>query len=244
MYTVIIVDDDKWAIEDIKQSFRFHEWGFQIIGEHGCAETALEAIVRLQPDLVISDIKMSMMSGLEMIDACRVKGIHTRFVIVSGYDSFEYVQEAFKNNVYFYLLKPLEDQKVEELMGRVKLQLDKEQQETAVELKKDSLGMALDYINEHFAEPITLETVAEQAFINKAYLSQMISARLGVTFTHYKNSLRIRYAQQLIQEHDFVSMTEIAEKTGFNSSSQFSKVFRQHVHMSPQEYKRLLHQNR
>jgi len=244
VYTVIIVDDDKWAIEDIKQSFRFSDWGFQIVGECYNAETALASILQQAPDLVISDIKMSAMSGLDMISACRQKGIESKFVLVSGYDSFDYVQEAFKNNVYYYLLKPLEDSKVDELMRRIQSQLDNDcsakSLKPASSMKRDSISIAIDYINEHFTEAITLEKVAEKAYISKAYLSQMISLKLGVTFTYYKNSLRIRYAKQLIQEHRFTSMTEIAEQAGFDSSSQFSKVFRQHAHMSPQEYKRLI----
>lgn len=242
MHTVIIVDDDKWAIEDIKQSFRFEAWSFTIIGEYLHAEDALTAIQEKKPDLVISDIKMNKMSGLDMIEACRTAGVDSKFVLVSGYDSFEYVQKAFLNKVYFYLLKPLNDDDVVHLMERLTKELADENIDPSVILnlpeKKGSFERAIEYINAHFTEPLSLSDVADKAYINKAYLSQMISTRLGKTFTYYKNELRIDYAKRLIRAGKITSFTDIAQLSGFDSSSQFSKTFRQHEGMTPQEYKK------
>lgn len=120
MYRAMIVDDDKWAIEDIRKSFRFHDWGFEVVGEYNNAEDALAMILRAPPDLVISDIRMSKNSGLDMARICREQGVRTLFVIVSGYDSFSYVQDAFRYGVFFYLLKPIEDGQVCELMQRIR----------------------------------------------------------------------------------------------------------------------------
>lgn len=236
MYRAMIVDDDKWAIEDIRKSFRFHDWGFEVVGEYNNAEDALAMILRAPPDLVISDIRMSKNSGLDMARICREQGVRTLFVIVSGYDSFSYVQDAFRYGVFFYLLKPIEDGQVCELMQRIRAQLDAREQPEEKVYTNDSFGKALIYIDGNFTAPITLESVANALYINKNYLSQLFSKRLGITFTHYRNSLRVHYAKQLIREGEH-NMTLLAEKVGFESLSQFSKVFKQIEGSSPQQYR-------
>lgn len=236
MYSAIIVDDDKWALEDIRKSFRFGFWDFEVVGEYRNAEDALAMILREPPDLVISDIRMSKNSGLDMVRICREQGIHTLFVIVSGYDSFSYIQDAFRYGVFFYLLKPIEDQQVDELMQRIKTQLDMREVVKEKVYTNDSFGRALAYIDGNFTAPITLESVSNALFLNKNYLSQLFSKRLGITFTHYRNSLRIHYAKRLLREGEY-NMTLLAEKVGFESLSQFSKVFKEIVGCSPLQYR-------
>ena len=72
-------------------------------------------------------------------------------------------------------------------------------------------------------------------YVNKNYLSDVFSRTLGMTFTQYKNSVRVRHAKEMILQGG-LSMTEIAHRTGFDSSSRFSKVFHQIEGMSPQQY--------
>lgn len=105
----------------------------------------------------------------------------------------------------------------------------------------EDIARAIEYINAHFAEPITLEIVADQVHLNMTYLSQMLSRRLGVPFTHYRNALRIRCAKQLIAS-GCDNMTEVAGKVGFESSSQFSRVFRRYERMSPQQFSKRQHE--
>lgn len=237
MYHAVIVDDDHWAVEDIKESFQFERWGFEVSAAYASAEEALPALLRRPPELVVSDIRLGAMNGLDLICACRSKGVRSIFIIVSGYDDFSYVQDAFRYGVFFYLLKPLDDDKVEELMQLVS---EKLRQENAGELlpkteKQDSITKAIKYIDAHFTEQITLETVAEHVYLNATYLSQMLSKRLGVPFIHYRNGLRIGYAKQLICA-GCDNMTYIAGKVGFESSSQFSRVFKQYEGVSPQQF--------
>lgn len=72
--------------------------------------------------------------------------------------------------------------------------------------------------------------------MNKNYLSDLFSKKLGMTFTHYKNTVRIRKAKQMIDQGTR-SLTEVATAVGFDSSSRFSKVFRQLEGISPQQYR-------
>jgi len=216
MYKVILVDDDAWALEDIKASFGFEKYGFKVVGEYLNAEQSLVAILQEHPDVVITDIRMERISGLDMIRICRQQGIKSLFVILSGYDNFSYVQEAFRNNVFFYMLKPIDDEQAQDAMKRIIVDLDNRAVEKLRNYTNDILGSVLQYIDEHYCEALTLEDIANLFCINSSYLSDLFHKNLGITFTQYKNELRIQRAKQLMQTTQ-QSLLEIALNVGYEN---------------------------
>ena len=244
MYRVMIVDDDKWALADIKRSFAFEKYNFEGAGEFLNAEEALVGILQAPPDLIISDIRMQRNSGLDLARTLREQGIHSLFVLLSGYDDFSYVQDAFRFGVFYYMLKPIDDLQAEQLMQRILVVLNIRQPNTPHGYTDDLLGKALRYIDTHYQTPLSLDDVANELHISKNYLSDLISKRLGMPFTQYKQGLRILKAQQMIANGGD-NLTQIALQIGFDSLSHFSKVFKQVTGLSPQQYKQQssLHNN-
>lgn len=237
MYQVIIVDDDKWAIEDIKHSFSFSEWDFEIAGEFLDSKIALERILVNPPDLVLSDIRMEPYSGLELARMCAGHELQSLFVIISGYDSFPYAQEAFRYNVFDYLLKPITDRQVKELMERVCAKLKTRPDLYGVANKGDLIVAARRYIDEHYLESLSLENVAAAVYTNKNYLSDLFSRRMEMTLTDYRNHLRLEHAKRLLMSKEEVgSINDIALDSGFTSNSQFSKLFKRETGMTPQQW--------
>jgi YesN/AraC family two-component response regulator len=158
-------------------------------------------------------------------------------VLISGYEQFDYAQLALRYDIFDYLLKPLDDTVTKELMQRILKRLNEKYPRPGVGAQNNTLDAAMVYIEQHYMYDISLNDVAEQVFINKNYLSELFSRKLGVTFSQYKNSVRIRHACEMM-DHGSWNMAEIAISVGFDSSSRFSKVFRQHMGMKPQEYRR------
>lgn len=239
VYRAVIIDDDKWALEDIRQSFAFESHGFALAGMFANAEDALVAILRDPPDLIISDIRMRRNSGLDMVRILRENRIDSVVVLVSGYDDFAYAQAAFRYGVFDYLLKPIDDAQVQDLMRRIRAHTQERRASQAPAYTKDVIGEALQYIDAHYTRSLTLEELASVLHTNKNHLSQLISKRLGMPFTQYKNTLRIQLAKSRIQAGD-TSLTDIAYSVGFDSLSRFSKVFKQLTGLSPQQYKKAL----
>lgn len=242
MRTVILIDDDVWALADMRETFCFPRYGFEIIGEYRSAEEAAQAMEQNRPDLIVSDICMSAGSGLDLAALCAEKYPGTMMILVSGHERFDYAQEAIRQGVFAYLLKPLLDSEVAETMERLLKQWPEEEkapeEEGSAAPAPDSLiGRAMSYIEEHYDISLPLETVAGALFVNRSYLSDLFSKNLGMTFTQYKQSVRIRHAKELIREGR-LNMTEIAQRTGFDSSSRFSKVFRQLEGISPQQFQK------
>lgn len=134
------------------------------------------------------------------------------------------------------LLKPIDDAKVHEVMEQLWEKLDKTNRSLSELHSPGTFEKAIAYIEEHYLEAITLESVAKALFINKNYLSQLISKRKGETFIQYRNRLRVDYAKRLIRMGNH-NMTDVAASAGFEDASQFSKIFRQIAGESPTGYR-------
>ena len=124
MYSVLVVDDEKIIVKGIK--FNLENEGFSVAGDAENGIEALELLEKLEPDLILTDIKMPLMTGLELARKAREIRPATKLVILSGYDDFEYAQEAFKYNVIRYLLKPISASELTEELEKIKVEMDAE----------------------------------------------------------------------------------------------------------------------
>lgn len=119
MLKVIIADDEKMICSLISQLLDWEELGYEIIGMAHTGIDALEMITEKKPDVVISDIRMPGYDGLELIKRTKEAGIEAEFVMISGFKQFEYAQNAMKYGVKYYLLKPIEEDKLKEIVQEI-----------------------------------------------------------------------------------------------------------------------------
>ncbi|GHU76659.1 DNA-binding response regulator [Clostridia bacterium] len=112
MITIYIVDDEKIIRDGLHHLLDWTSLGYEIIGESGHSEDAQRAILALLPDLVITDIKMSGMNGIELIRNLRNSGYNGQFIIISGYADFEYAKSAIHFGVKSYILKPIDEREL------------------------------------------------------------------------------------------------------------------------------------
>ena len=107
LYSVLMVDDEQEVIEVITRKLNWEELGFKVCGSAGNGAEALEMAEELQPDVVMTDIKMPYMDGLELTRRLRSLYPDIRIIIFSGFDEFEYAKEAVRLGAEEYLLKPI-----------------------------------------------------------------------------------------------------------------------------------------
>jgi two-component system response regulator YesN len=98
------------------------------------------------------------------------------------------------------------------------------------------LRKAIDYIQKHYKEQITLNIVAEHVYVSTSYLSRMFKKELGINFIDYLNGLRIEKAKELLMDPKYKTY-EVAEKVGINDAHYFSRLFKKYVGISPTEFK-------
>lgn len=239
MLKVLLVEDE----DLIRRGLRFKmDWtavGCVVAGEAASGEEGLEMIRTLQPDVVITDIRMRDMDGLEMIRA----GLEVRpfqAVILSGYGEFEYAQRAISLGVSEYLLKPVDFNELRACLQKlVSQRAARERSPLSPALKLSAGGMEnkyaarmLEYIQQHYAERISLTDLSQELNISCTHLNAKFKAETGYTFHDFLNHYRIGQAVEL-QEQGNLKLYEIAEQVGFSDYKYFSKVYKKYVGYPP-----------
>ncbi len=137
MYKVIIIDDEPIVLESIKKSIQWDKLGYTVVGTFRNPIRAIEYLIDNVCDLVITDIKMPQMTGIELIKKIKQLDIKTEFMIVSGYADFHYAKEAIHLGVYDYILKPIDVNQINEILMNLKINLDnKTTQQEIITLEK------------------------------------------------------------------------------------------------------------
>lgn len=119
MYKVILVDDDKIIRQGLKMMVDWKGHGFEVIGEAKNGREALLLHAELQPDLMIVDIKMPIMCGLQVIEEIRKNDSDCHFIILSGHADFSFAKIAISWGVTAYLVKPVEVNEIEKALVRI-----------------------------------------------------------------------------------------------------------------------------
>jgi two-component system response regulator YesN len=123
MHRVLIVDDDAMIVKGLELIVDWGEMGFEIVGTARDGEEGFQAVQQLKPDIVLTDIKMPYKSGLEMIEECVSSGLQPYFVVLTGFNEFEYARRALKSRVADYLLKPIEEAELIAVLTSIRMQL-------------------------------------------------------------------------------------------------------------------------
>jgi len=126
MYKLILVDDEEEVRKGIIQKIKWQQYGFELVGEAENGREALEMAEKFTPDVVITDIKMPFMDGLQLSEELKKRFPTIKIIILTGFDKFEYAQKAVNLNVVEYALKPVSSVDFIEVLLRVKAQIDEE----------------------------------------------------------------------------------------------------------------------
>lgn len=143
MYSVLIVDDEKIIREGIANEMPWEELGLSLAGVASNGQEGLLRLKEEQIDIAIADIKMPVLSGLEMVEAARAEGIQTEFIVISGYEDFEYAHTAMKNGVKYFLLKPTSPEDIVNALKGVCEKLDKKREAARLEYKYEESNRKL-----------------------------------------------------------------------------------------------------
>lgn len=125
-FTVILADDEPQILDGIRSSMNWEQLGFNVVATALNGKELLELTETLRPDLIISDIKMPFMDGLEVAKILHEKMMHIRIVLFSGWDDFEYAQLAIRYGVSEYVLKPIDFEEMHSLLEKLHKELEEE----------------------------------------------------------------------------------------------------------------------
>lgn len=165
MLKVFIVEDESVVREGLRDNIPWQQYGYRFVGEASDGEMALPMIRKLQPDVLITDIKMPFMDGLSLSHIVNQEFPDTKIIIISGYDDFEYARRAINEGVEQYLLKPITRSSLQKVLAEVKEKIEaiREQKSYIVKFQSD--------INEY--KKFFLRNYFEKLFDGKLSVQEM-----------------------------------------------------------------------
>ncbi len=256
MYRIIIVDDEVEVAQMFKDLIDWASYNIEVVAVANDGNTAYQAIMLYRPDIVITDVCMPQMGGIDLIRKVGDSNIAVKFVIISAFAEFEYARDAMQYGVKHYLIKPCNEDQILCAVNEVivdilqerarKSTLSKKKQEADRKERNyysQQIENVLRICDENISDPaLSLKWISEnKVFANPDYLSRRFLQETGHKFKEYLISLRISKAKELMLDKNNESIMNIAENVGFGENPQyFSAVFKKNTGMSPYEYKRNL----
>lgn len=173
-YTVVVADDEEEIRRSLVRRVKWEEIGFEVVGEAENGADALELVEKLEPDLLLTDIKMPFLSGIELARAVREVRPMVQIAFLSGFDDFTYAQQAIQYNIVSYMLKPISAKEIEAELIKIKKAMDQRVEEFTKERKEK-----LDIRKTQFLIPLLLdsfqnERVSEEALLERAEECELI----------------------------------------------------------------------
>ncbi|MFC4598339.1 response regulator [Cohnella hongkongensis] len=170
MWKVVIIDDDPRVLQGMKNSIPWRELGAEWVGESTDGEQGLELIRRAQPHIVLTDIYMPVMNGIEMIERLRSERYEGKIVILSGYSDFQHARQALRLNVDDYLSKPVTLQTIRGVLGKVISRLEEDRLRMAEKKRlEDQLVLYEPFVMKEWIKSVlTGTTTPELALLKEA----------------------------------------------------------------------------
>ena len=240
MYSIMIVEDEYLVRQGIASLVNYEQFGMQVIAQAENGREAWQKFQKNPADILLTDINMPQMNGLELAKLVRDQAPKCHIVFLTGYDDFDYARTAIKLGADDYLLKPFSKDDVEEMLAKVQTKLDKERKKAQIQnlVDQGQRSELEEAIQARLADSeLSLKNLALQLGFSPSYLSVLIKKELGLPFQDYLIQERMKKAKLLLLTTD-LKIYEIAEQVGFEDMNYFSQRFKQVVGLTPRQFKK------
>ena len=250
MLKLLIADDEKVIRESLAECIDWESLG--IYTSACCANgiEVLEACIDELPDIVLTDIKMPGLSGLELIEHIQMLDKHVEIIIISGFREFEFAQKAMELGVRRYLLKPVEEDKL--LTAALEAKKALANRRPAVSTKKiaapngnELIHSVMEYVKANLSNSeLSLKKIAgNHVYLNADYLSRLFVQTTGEKFSHYLNRTRVEAAKRMLLEGE-EKISLVAEQVGCGHNPRyFSQVFKKYAGTTPSDFAKIAEQS-
>ena len=245
MTSVLVVDDEKFVREGIVRGTDWKSVGCEVVGQAKNGEEALALARTLHPALIVTDIRMPKMDGIELVRTLREEKQAVKVIFLTAYSDFSYAQQAVRLQASDYLLKPFEDGQLEAVVKKI-LGEDILHGKRAVSprdaellpLKEANTEMhrAIAYIADHYSEDaISITRIAEDIGVSEGHLSRLFKKDTGQSINSYITCYRMRTAMRLLRDVRY-KVYEVCEMVGYHDIAYFSGTFKKLTGMTPSDY--------
>lgn len=258
MFKVIIVEDEEIIRHGLELSIDWLSMGCVVVGTAENGNEGLKLILDTSPDIVITDIKMPILSGIDMLSKA-IKQRDFFSIILTSYAEFEYAKKAIDIGTSEYILKPVDDSELRCAIESIGAKIsEKKHYKKLEELVNESWinGMedcsvcskaesAVDYyvretyriIKENYTEKLSINDVADRLKVSSSYISRKLKQTLSITFVDLLNQYRIKQALILLNNGNLM-IYEVSDMVGFSDYKYFCSVFKKYTNLSPSEFQK------
>ncbi len=258
MIRVVVVEDEEYLRRELVLTIPWERLGCVIVGEAADGRSGLELILRIRPELLLTDIRMPGLDGIAMVEAAFRElpaAARPAVVILSGHSEFEYARSALRLGVQDFLIKPLDDEELLRVMDAVTARISEtgRQQEAESRLEGDRraetvlprdmpvpsngyAAQAIRYLTDNLERGAGLAEAARELGITESYLCRLFSEGTGYTLIDYLTRLRVRTAADLLRDRS-LRVKEVMARCGYRDPSYFGQVFRRLMGVTPSGYR-------
>ncbi|HYE81991.1 MAG TPA: response regulator [Clostridia bacterium] len=256
MLKVLIIEDEDIIRKGLVHTIDWLSMGCIIAGDADSGLEGLKLIEEHKPDLVITDIKMPVMDGITMLKQALANNFFYS-IILTSYSEFDYAKQAISLNVSEYLLKPVDKDKLADIIERIKKDADRKKVLNSLidkaKISDDTQLVNLDvfilpdsehnyYVSEalnqiklNYNQKISIESISNNLGVSTSYLSRKFKDITDQTFLDVLNKYRVQKAIELLYEGKY-RVYEVSELTGFSEYKHFCNVFKKYTLTSPTEF--------
>jgi len=241
---LLIVDDERLDREGLLRQL---DWEIHAIDEVMIANNGPNAIKILKEkniDILMTDIKMPVMSGIELARQARSINPEIKIVFISGYDDFEFMKAAIKVSAYEYILKPVQTDELETcitgLINKIFIENERAQPfDNDTKRKNNSsvvINQVIGYIEANYKKNISLNVIAKSMFYTPNYLGSLFKQETGQYFSDFLVGFRIKKAATLLRSKK-IKIVEASLSVGYKDMPTFIKNFKSIYGVTPSEYR-------
>jgi YesN/AraC family two-component response regulator len=255
---VLVVDDDHLVRKGFISMMPWSKYGLEVVGEAGNGKKALEFLAEHDVDLLITDLAMPAMSGIELMKQVKRTKPDMHMVVLTFHQDFELIQEALRLGALDYMTKiELEHEQLDEVLQRIVQRMREQTAPVATRIQLEpaagedeegdgqrysaevraSIKKAEELIRAGLQEELHLPDVAHRVNMSRSYFSRCFHDLVGKTFNDYVRELRVERAKSLLKTTSR-NIGWIAAQSGYPNEKYFGKVFRELTGALPSEYRK------
>jgi YesN/AraC family two-component response regulator len=237
MYNLVIVDDEEKILDGISELFPWNNIGFQVVARFMDARSALSYIEKNPVDVVMTDISMPDMNGIDLTRELK-RFADINIVLFSSYKDYEYMRAAIQFGISDYLLKPIRYDELVACFEKIRLKLDEKNVAEAPKPKTyydEIIKLVDEYLVNNY-QKASLEGAAEAVGLSPNYLSKIYKEKSGSGFLERLHKIKMEKACELLMNPAYKHY-EIAFYVGYDNPKNFSRAFKAYFNVSPMEYR-------
>lgn len=244
---LLIVDDGQYIVEYLKHLLDWKKYGIEQVETLTNSLKAKDKLVQNQIDILITDIRMPEVSGIDLLQHINKHQLKTRSVILSGYSEFEYAQKALRLGAVDYLLKPVDKDDMEAAIKKVIKTFEKDRVDPLPglpESEEDSklpvnsnIHILQAYIDNHLDDDLNLDDLGRLVYLHPVYLSKLFKQETGENLSNYISRKRMEKATLLLTGSN-LHINDISHLVGYRQPQYFIKLFKGQYGITPQQYRR------